>query len=68
MAVGETIAVTDAPCVLALDGEREVEIPKGGTASVRLSMDGPVVIDPRRTMTAAQQQGVFVASRTIPMP
>ena len=68
MAVGENIAVTDAPCVLALDGEREVEIPKGGTASVRLSMDGPVVIDPRRTMTAAQQRGVFVASRTIPVP
>jgi hypothetical protein len=39
--------------VLALDGEREVEIRKGQPAAVRLSRSGPMVVDVTRTMTAA---------------
>ena len=59
MQVGETIAVTESPCVLALDGEREVEVQKGAV-EIRLARDGPVVVDPRAVMTSAQQRGVFV--------
>lgn len=58
--VGEIIAVADSPCVLALDGEREVEVPRGGQAAIRLSRDGPVVVDPRAAMREAQTRGVFV--------
>ena len=58
--VGQTVAVADSPCVLALDGEREVEVRKGDSVAIRLSADGPVVVDPREAMTAAQRLGVFV--------
>jgi hypothetical protein len=35
---------------LALDGEREIEIKKGQKATIRLSTDGPLVVDVDRTM------------------
>ena len=60
MAVGETIPVADSPCVLALDGEREVEVARGGHVSVRLTDAGPTVVDVVKTMACAQQLGVFV--------
>lgn len=63
IAVGESISIADAPCVLALDGEREVEIPAGGRVSIRLSDHGPLVVDVRRTMACAQEQAVFVQSQ-----
>ena len=60
MPVGEVIPVLKTPCVLALDGEREVEVSSGSEASVRLSDAGPVVVDVSRTMAAAQKTGLFV--------
>ncbi|MCB2145814.1 MAG: NAD(+)/NADH kinase [Deltaproteobacteria bacterium] len=60
MQVGEMIAVADSPCVLALDGEREVEVGRGGRVLIRLSESGPQVVDVRRTMDCAQKLGVFV--------
>ena len=47
------------PCVMALDGERELEIPPGIKAFVRVSLNGPMVIDVKRAMQAAQKRGVF---------
>jgi predicted polyphosphate/ATP-dependent NAD kinase len=47
------------PCVMALDGERELEIPAGKKAEVRVSLDGPMVIEVKRAMAAAQKNGVF---------
>ena len=49
----EEVPIRLAPSVLALDGEREVEIRKGQAAAVRLSRSGPRVVDVTRTMTAA---------------
>jgi hypothetical protein len=39
--------------VLALDGEREIEIKKGQQASIRLATDGPLVVDVDRIMAFA---------------
>ncbi len=60
MQVGETIAITESPCVLALDGEREMEIARDARVSIRLSASGPLVVDVRRTMASAQAMGLFV--------
>jgi hypothetical protein len=65
MRVGEEIAVVDAPCVLALDGEREVEVPRGSRVSIRLSGAGPLVVNPRAAMLQAQKLGVFVETQSM---
>ena len=49
----EEVPIRLAPSVLALDGEREVEIRRGQTVAVRLSRSGPKVVDVTRTMMAA---------------
>lgn len=59
MRLGELFAVDTLPCVLALDGEREVEVRKNRRVYVRLSELGPYVVDVTRTMAAAQAAGVF---------
>lgn len=48
-----------APSVLALDGERELEIAPHQKASVRLVLKGPVVVDVRKTMASAVKKKVF---------
>ncbi len=53
------IRITSAPSVLALDGERELEIEPHQKASVRLVLKGPVVADVKKTMAAAVAKGVF---------
>lgn len=59
--VGRPLAVETAPCVLALDGEREVEVKKGQFAQVRLSEEGPLVIDLKKTMAFAQQKRLMIS-------
>lgn len=56
MKPGEEVALVCSPCVVALDGEREVEIKKGQRATIRLAAEGPVVVDVNRTMTLAMQK------------
>ena len=61
MAVGRELPVEISPCVLALDGEREVTVKKDQAVCVRLSDHGPLVIDLKQTMAHAQQRGLMVA-------
>lgn len=56
MAPGETVDTISNPCILALDGEREIEIKRGQQASIRLSTDGPLVVDVDRTMALGSQE------------
>ena len=56
---GDLALLTFTPCVMALDGERELEIPAGESAGVRIALNGPMVIEVKRTMNAAQKNGVF---------
>jgi predicted polyphosphate/ATP-dependent NAD kinase len=61
MNVDEEVSVRIAPSVLALDGEREVEVKPGQPVSVRLSRHGPLVVDVKRTMVAAVRKGVLTS-------
>ena len=58
--VGEPVELTKGPCIIALDGEREVMVRRDEPVAVRLNPNGPRVIDPHRTLTWAAQQGVFM--------
>jgi len=53
---GEEIPVTCSPSVLALDGEREIDIRKGERFSLRLNLDGPVVMDAHKAMQSAMKK------------
>ena len=54
--LGQEIPVTCSPSVLALDGEREIDIRGSEAFSVRLALDGPVVIDVHKAMQAAMKK------------
>ncbi|MBF0529033.1 MAG: NAD(+)/NADH kinase [Deltaproteobacteria bacterium] len=54
------------PSILALDGEREVEVNKGQQASVRIIKNGPKVVDVAMTMTSALKNGALVQNTSIP--
>ena len=60
MAPGEEVDIILNPCVLALDGEREIEIKKRQKAAIRLSIYGPLVVDVDRTMAFAMQNKILV--------
>jgi len=45
--------------VVALDGEREVEIKRGQRATIRLAAEGPVVVDVNHTMTWAMRNRIL---------
>jgi predicted polyphosphate/ATP-dependent NAD kinase len=59
MTPGQEVALIGNPCVVALDGEREVEIKRGQQAAIRLGTEGPVVVDVNRTMTFALQNKIL---------
>jgi hypothetical protein len=61
LAPGEVHSVDIAPCIIALDGEREVDIRRGSKAGVRLTTKGPWVVDMQKVMTLAQQAGLFTS-------
>jgi hypothetical protein len=48
------------PGLLAFDGDREIVLAAGETARLRVARTGPWVIDPRRALRAAAEQGLFV--------
>ena len=57
---GETVTVKhQQPCVLALDGEREIELRQGMTARLQFNSNGPRVIDTRKAIDIAARAGVF---------
>lgn len=56
ISIGDEICFDMSPAVIALDGEREIELLPGKTASVRLSENGPRVVDIERTMWLAVQR------------
>jgi predicted polyphosphate/ATP-dependent NAD kinase len=54
------VEILATPSVLALDGEREVEIAGGVRASMCLKLDGPWVVDVKKTMTAALERKCMI--------
>jgi predicted polyphosphate/ATP-dependent NAD kinase len=65
MSSGDEVALVCTPCVVALDGEREVEIKKGQRAAIRLAAEGPMVVDINRTMTWAMQHKILAPENEI---
>lgn len=59
MKMGQEIEVRFQPCLLALDGEREVEIKPGQRAAVRLAEGGPRIIDVTQTMAVAGKKRIL---------
>ncbi|SDE88234.1 ATP-NAD kinase family protein [Sporomusa acidovorans] len=54
--IGEVIEINEA-CVIALDGEREVEVRQDEKVQVQLTFDGPKVVDAAAALRAAVAQG-----------
>ncbi len=61
LSMGEEGTVACSPAILALDGEREVPIVSGEKIRVRLSQEGPNVVDIGAALRAASQAGLFVS-------
>ncbi|MDT8901632.1 ATP-NAD kinase family protein [Anaeroselena agilis] len=59
IALGEQVPVAHTPCVIALDGEREVEIRADETAAIQLTAAGPLVVDAKAALAAAAANGAF---------
>lgn len=59
IACGERVPVRPRSCIIALDGERELELGLDDSASIRLENDGPFVIDACAALRAAAEQGFF---------
>lgn len=54
------VKVRLVPSVLSLDGERELELKRGQEAAVRLSRNGPVVVDVAKTMAEAMKAEILI--------
>ena len=56
------VAVTLRPSTIALDGERSFSLPAQSDVQVKLSRDGPRVIEPEKALAIASESGAFVRS------
>ncbi|MDR1856931.1 MAG: NAD(+)/NADH kinase [Desulfovibrio sp.] len=56
MRPGEIVPVDLSPCILAVDGERELKVLEGQHAGVRISKDRLQVVDVERTMECARRK------------
>jgi hypothetical protein len=55
--IGEEVRIKNGPFVIALDGEREVEVGEGEEVSIKLTFDGPRVVDARLALRQAVDKG-----------
>jgi predicted polyphosphate/ATP-dependent NAD kinase len=59
LAPGETANLLVGHGTIALDGEREIVLTPAHRASVRLSLDGPKVVDVSEALAVAAAEGIF---------
>lgn len=57
------IPICKMPGVIALDGERELEIGKEDTASIMLNLEGPRVVNINKVMDLAASQGLMIQEK-----
>jgi hypothetical protein len=61
LAPGEEVVVQhEEPGVLAVDGEREIEMRPGSSLRLQFNPNGPRVVNPRKAIEIAARAGVFV--------
>jgi hypothetical protein len=56
---GEMVRAAPVPCVLALDGERELEVRRGMLIDVQFDQDGPFVVHAQRALELGVAHGLF---------
>lgn len=56
---GEEVVFADHGCVIAVDGEREVEVVKGDVWTLSFNPEGPRVVDIGATVREAARRGIF---------
>ncbi|MGQ9626579.1 MAG: ATP-NAD kinase family protein [Anaerolineae bacterium] len=56
----EGVSIEERPCILALDGERELPLYRRDRAEVYLRGDGPWIVDLPQALSRAVQEGAFV--------
>jgi predicted polyphosphate/ATP-dependent NAD kinase len=64
LALGDEVTLEPAACTVAVDGERQIEVYPEQTVRVRLSGDGPRVVDVRQCMREAAEHGVLDLNKT----
>ena len=57
--VGEKVPVRFTPSIVAVDGERQVKVRKGDQCFLRLSGEGPKVIEISRVLDLATEMALF---------
>ncbi|ODA40840.1 NAD(+)/NADH kinase [Desulfosporosinus sp. BG] len=60
MSPGQKVVVNHVPCVIAVDGEREILVGPEDRAEVELVQTGPFVVDVQSTLNRAAQKGLFI--------
>lgn len=50
MEIGKIYPVRKTPCVIAVDGERSISVAPGAKVSIRMTMDGPLIVDTKRVL------------------
>lgn len=60
---GAAVRVEPTPCVLALDGERELAVRNGMLVDVQFDQAGPYVVQVQRALELGVQRGLFDATR-----
>jgi predicted polyphosphate/ATP-dependent NAD kinase len=64
LSIGDEVEVTHKPSILALDGEREVEVEPEMQVKVRLTERGPLVVDLSKALREAAQHNLFTQKTT----
>jgi len=59
--LGQEVELTPRPCLIALDGERELIVGAKDEVKVRLERDGPNVVDINKALREAAAQGFFTS-------
>jgi hypothetical protein len=57
--LGDEVTLRSEPCTVALDGERYIEVGRQQKLTVRLTDQGPRVVDISKCMAEATRAGVF---------
>jgi predicted polyphosphate/ATP-dependent NAD kinase len=59
----EEIPIAHRPSMIALDGEREIGVAKDDHIGIRISPEGPVVVDIHRVLREACERALFVSDQ-----
>ena len=59
--LGEDVELVQKPCLIAVDGEREMTVRARDEVKVRVERDGPRVVDVNKAINKAARQGFFTS-------